>query len=83
MKKKNGEITEKWIRIKYDYVPKYCKTCMIQGYNEQQCYMEYPKLYPKRGGRKKQMTNKRKKIQKTILRQSVICKKEKMTNDKK
>ncbi|KAH0723014.1 hypothetical protein KY290_005682 [Solanum tuberosum] len=48
MKKTNGEIMEKWVRIKYDYVPKYCKTCMIQGHDEQQCYMEHPELYPKK-----------------------------------
>ncbi|KAH0639573.1 hypothetical protein KY285_036159 [Solanum tuberosum] len=47
LKKKNGEIADKWIRIKYDYVPKYCKTCMIQGHNEEECYVEHPELYPK------------------------------------
>ncbi|KAG5594841.1 hypothetical protein H5410_036073 [Solanum commersonii] len=30
----------KWINIKYDYVPKYYQTCMIQEHNEQQCYVE-------------------------------------------
>ncbi|KAH0675185.1 hypothetical protein KY285_022986 [Solanum tuberosum] len=48
MKKTNGEVMEKWVRIKYDYVPKYCKTCMIQGHDEQQCYVEHPELYPKK-----------------------------------
>ncbi|KAG5595536.1 hypothetical protein H5410_036768 [Solanum commersonii] len=46
-KKETGEVVEKWVLIKYDYVPKYCKTCMIQGHNEEQCYVEHPKLYPK------------------------------------
>lgn len=35
MKKKNGGVAEIWIGIKFDYVPKYCKNCMIQGHNEQ------------------------------------------------
>jgi len=47
MKKTDGEVMEKWVRIKYDYVTKYCKTCMIQGHDEQQCYVEQPELYPK------------------------------------
>ncbi|KAG5592288.1 hypothetical protein H5410_042802 [Solanum commersonii] len=38
---------EKWVKIKYDYVPKNCKTCMIQGHDEQQCYVEHPELHPK------------------------------------
>ncbi|KAG5587094.1 hypothetical protein H5410_047528 [Solanum commersonii] len=38
MRRFNGEVMEKWVKIKYDYVPKYCKTCMIQGHDEQQCY---------------------------------------------
>ncbi|KAG5611553.1 hypothetical protein H5410_022834 [Solanum commersonii] len=45
MRMKNEEVLEKWIKIKYDYVPKYCKTCMIQGHNEQQCYVEHLELY--------------------------------------
>lgn len=35
IKQKGGEVVEKWIKIKYDYVPKYCKTCIIQGHDEQ------------------------------------------------
>ncbi|WMV30685.1 hypothetical protein MTR67_024070 [Solanum verrucosum] len=48
MKKTNGEVMETWVRIKYDYIPKYCKTCMLQGHDEQQCYVEHPELYPKK-----------------------------------
>lgn len=36
---------DKWNRIKYDYVPKYCKTCMIQGHDEEQCYVKQPELF--------------------------------------
>lgn len=38
---------ERWVRIKYAYVSKYCKTRMIQGHDEQQCYVQFPELYPK------------------------------------
>ncbi|KAH0761341.1 hypothetical protein KY290_017414 [Solanum tuberosum] len=48
VKKKSGEIIGKWVRIKYDYVPKYCTNCKIQGHNEQQCYVIHPELYPKK-----------------------------------
>ncbi|KAH0711972.1 hypothetical protein KY289_007931 [Solanum tuberosum] len=46
MRMQNKEIVEKWIIIKYDYVPKYCQTCMIQGHNEEQCYVVHPELHP-------------------------------------
>ncbi|KAG5629064.1 hypothetical protein H5410_000781 [Solanum commersonii] len=44
---KNEEVSEKWIKIKYDYVPKYCETCMIQGHNEEQYVVVHPELYLK------------------------------------
>ncbi|KAH0689108.1 hypothetical protein KY289_016466 [Solanum tuberosum] len=47
VRKQSGEIIEKWIRIKYDYVPKYCMNCRIQGHNDQECYVIHPDLYPK------------------------------------
>ncbi|KAH0641898.1 hypothetical protein KY289_032872 [Solanum tuberosum] len=47
MRKKTGEINEKWIPIKYDYVPKYCKTCKLQGHNEKEHFIIHPDLYPK------------------------------------
>uniref|UniRef100_M1B5Y0 Uncharacterized protein n=1 Tax=Solanum tuberosum TaxID=4113 RepID=M1B5Y0_SOLTU len=48
LKRSDGEVVEKWIKIKYDYMPKYCQTCMIQGHDEQQCYVEHPELHPNR-----------------------------------
>ncbi|KAH0669880.1 hypothetical protein KY289_024373 [Solanum tuberosum] len=45
MRMHNNEVAEKWIKIKYDYVPKYCQTCMIQGHNEEQCYVVHPELH--------------------------------------
>ncbi|KAK4737232.1 hypothetical protein R3W88_000929 [Solanum pinnatisectum] len=47
MRKKTGEINEKWITIKYDYLSKYCKTCKLQGHNEKECFIIHPELYPK------------------------------------
>ncbi|KAH0669463.1 hypothetical protein KY285_023625 [Solanum tuberosum] len=50
VRKQFGEVMEKWIRIKYDYVPKYCKNCCIQGHDEQECYVIHLELYPKKEG---------------------------------
>ncbi|WMV41340.1 hypothetical protein MTR67_034725 [Solanum verrucosum] len=47
VRKKSGDISEKWVKIKYDYVPKYCKNCKIQGHNDQECYVIHPELFPK------------------------------------
>ncbi|KAH0643590.1 hypothetical protein KY289_034564 [Solanum tuberosum] len=47
MRMKMGEVKEKWIHINYDYVPKYCKSCKLQGHNENECFIIYPELYPK------------------------------------
>lgn len=48
--RQNGvDIAEKWIPIKYDYIPKYCTICMIQGHNEHQCYYFHPELYLDKG----------------------------------
>ncbi|XP_075106984.1 uncharacterized protein LOC142179976 [Nicotiana tabacum] len=35
----------KWIKIKYDYMPKYCKTCKKQGHNELYCWVIHPQLH--------------------------------------
>lgn len=26
-------------------MPKYCKTCMLQGHDKSQCYVEHPELF--------------------------------------
>ncbi|WMV59325.1 hypothetical protein MTR67_052710 [Solanum verrucosum] len=44
---KSGEVKERWIHIKYDYMPKYCKTCKLQGHNEHECFIIHPELYQK------------------------------------
>lgn len=48
IKREDGKVFEKWIPIKYDYLPKYCETCLIQGHDETQCYVKNPKLYKKK-----------------------------------
>ncbi|WMV32988.1 hypothetical protein MTR67_026373, partial [Solanum verrucosum] len=50
MRIKTGEVKEKWITIKYDYVPKYCKNCKLQGHNENECFIIHPKLYQETEG---------------------------------
>ena len=39
---------ENRIKIKYDYVPKYYQTRMIQGHREEQCFVVHPEFYPKK-----------------------------------
>ncbi|WMV49322.1 hypothetical protein MTR67_042707 [Solanum verrucosum] len=45
VRKKSWEVMDKWVAIKYDYIPKYCKTCKLQGYNEEDCYVIHPELF--------------------------------------
>nr|XP_016452471.1 PREDICTED: uncharacterized protein LOC107777024 [Nicotiana tabacum] len=35
----------KWIKIKYDYIPKYCSACNKQGHNELECSVIDPELH--------------------------------------
>lgn len=46
-KKSTGEIKEKWIDIRYDYMSKYCNNCKLQGHAQTDCYMLHPELYSK------------------------------------
>lgn len=43
IKKKSGEIIDKWIQIKY--LPKYCNTCKLQGHNEEERFVLYQELF--------------------------------------
>ncbi|KAG5587131.1 hypothetical protein H5410_047565 [Solanum commersonii] len=47
MRRKTGEIKEKWITIKYDYILKYYKTCKQQGHSANECFVIHPEVYPK------------------------------------
>lgn len=40
-----GEIKSKWIKIQYDYMPKYCKECCLQGHDEATCWTIHPELF--------------------------------------
>lgn len=35
------------MKIKYDYLPKYCKTCKKKGHNELDCWVIHPDLHKK------------------------------------
>ncbi|KAG5582452.1 hypothetical protein H5410_053079 [Solanum commersonii] len=40
-----GSIKSKWIKVQYDYMPKYCKECCLQGHDEDTCWALHPELY--------------------------------------
>ncbi|XP_059284937.1 uncharacterized protein LOC132038265 [Lycium ferocissimum] len=40
----SGIIKSKWVRINYDYLPKYCKHCKLQGHEEMECRVLNPEL---------------------------------------
>lgn len=42
----NKEVVEKCIKIKYDYVAKYCQTSKIQGHNKEKWYVVHLELHP-------------------------------------
>ncbi|OIS97070.1 hypothetical protein A4A49_00208 [Nicotiana attenuata] len=42
-----GPKESKWIKIKYNYMPKYCNTCKKQGHIELDCGVVHPKLHRK------------------------------------
>lgn len=52
MKKKTREIVDKWISIKYDYLPKYCKTCKLQGHGEEECFALCVELFNRKNDSK-------------------------------
>lgn len=57
IKKKSGKIVAKWIQIKYNYLPKYCRTCKLQGHNEEDCFVLHPELFD--DGKKENKENKK------------------------
>lgn len=52
-----GEVAGRWITIKYDYIPKYCTTCMIQGYDEGQYFVLHSELYSKKKSKTEEDNN--------------------------
>ncbi|XP_059288170.1 uncharacterized protein LOC132041477 [Lycium ferocissimum] len=43
-----------WIDIKYDYMPKYCKSCRLQGHNVKECFVLHPVLKPVKENKKEE-----------------------------
>ncbi|XP_055822157.1 uncharacterized protein LOC129890681 [Solanum dulcamara] len=43
-KDESGILKSKWVRINYDYLPKYCKHCRLQGHEEKECRSLNPEL---------------------------------------
>lgn len=43
-----GEARTEWVTIKYDYLPKYCKECKLQGHDMLECWIIHPKLMDNR-----------------------------------
>lgn len=41
---KQNEPSIQIVKIQYDFVPKYCKTCKLQGHDEEECRTLYPEL---------------------------------------
>ncbi|KAG5618380.1 hypothetical protein H5410_018204 [Solanum commersonii] len=48
-----GAIKYKWIKVQYDYMPKYCKECCLQGHDEHSCWVLNPELYDTKSNDKK------------------------------
>lgn len=38
------EVRTKWVKINYDFLPKYCKQCKIQGHDQFECWQLHPEL---------------------------------------
>lgn len=41
-----SETRTEWVKVQYDYIPKYCKECGLQGHNEYECRRIHPELIP-------------------------------------
>lgn len=39
-----GATRTEWVGIQYDYIPKYCKECKLQGHNEEACWRLHSEL---------------------------------------
>lgn len=47
-----GEIRTEWVKIHYDYIPKCCKECRLQGDNEEECRRLHSELMEENDKRK-------------------------------
>lgn len=41
-----GTVRIEWVKIQYDYIPKYYKECRLQGHNKEECRRLHPELIP-------------------------------------
>lgn len=39
-----GEVRTEWVKIQYDYLPKYYKSCKLQGHGDFECWKLHPEL---------------------------------------
>ncbi|XP_060216653.1 uncharacterized protein LOC132644112 [Lycium barbarum] len=46
MDSKTGDVKSRWVKIHYDFMPKYCKECCLQGHDEEGCWKLHPDLLP-------------------------------------
>lgn len=47
-----GETRSEWVKIRYDYIPKYYMDCRLQGYNEDEYWRLHPELIEGNGNTK-------------------------------
>lgn len=41
---KTGEVNAEFVTVQYDYMPKYCSECNLQGHNNNNCKVLHPEL---------------------------------------
>ncbi|XP_019241772.1 PREDICTED: uncharacterized protein LOC109221779 [Nicotiana attenuata] len=52
-----GDIRTEWVNINYDYLPKYCKECKLQGHDMFECWRLHPELMANRTEEKQHTTD--------------------------
>lgn len=40
-----SKVRIEWVKVQYDYIPKYCKECKLQGHNEEACWRFHMELF--------------------------------------
>ncbi|WMV06919.1 hypothetical protein MTR67_000304 [Solanum verrucosum] len=48
IEEETGTVKSKWQKIHYDYLPRYCTHCKLQGHDLQGCWILHPEHRPKR-----------------------------------
>ncbi|KAH0712101.1 hypothetical protein KY289_008060 [Solanum tuberosum] len=49
------QILSTWVKLKYDYMPKYYNPCKLQGHKEEECFILHPELRSRKIRRSIQM----------------------------